>query len=139
MNTPEIPFGYKRVFGQLQKGDGVWDGQKFKKVRKELVPVTVMRMRWPIVQQAATIAIRRCTVEQAPLPLEPSPADQVKAHQYLYYVAAKPVWSDYQYDVFCKEHGIEGGGGSDRAQDYSPEIIKLAEGMPVKTEETFEA
>ena len=68
----KIPFGFKRVFGQLQKGDGVWDDatQKFKKVRKELTPVTVMRMRWPIVQQAATIAIRRCTVEQAPLPLE---------------------------------------------------------------------
>lgn len=75
MNTPEIPYGFKRVFGQLQKGDGVWDGQKFKKVRKELTPVTVMRMRWPIVHQAATVAIRRCTVEQTPLPLELQPRE----------------------------------------------------------------
>ncbi len=51
----------------------------------------------------------------------------IKAHQYLYYVLATPVWSDLKYDSFCKEHGIEGGGGSDMASSYSPETVKLAD------------
>jgi hypothetical protein len=53
----------------------------------------------------------------------------VRAHQYLYYVLCSPVWSDYEYDRFCKRHGIEGGGGSDRSCDYAPEEIALAESM----------
>jgi hypothetical protein len=58
-----------------------------------------------------------------------SPAHIVAAHQYLYYVLARPVWSDYDYDRYCSAHGIAGGGGSDRAQDYAPEIVRLAEAM----------
>lgn len=55
-----------------------------------------------------------------------SPEDLVKAHQYLYYVEARPVLSDYEYDKFCEAHGIEGGGGSDLASDYSENIKDLA-------------
>ncbi len=58
-----------------------------------------------------------------------TPADIVAAHQYLYYVLARPVWSDYDYDLYCKANGIEGGGGSDRANDYSSTVIHLAEKM----------
>jgi hypothetical protein len=50
----------------------------------------------------------------------------VRAHQYLYYVLCKTVWSDFEYDRFCKAHGIEGGGGSDSARDYTAEEIALA-------------
>ena len=50
----------------------------------------------------------------------------MKAHQYLYYVANRPVMSDYDYDMFCKANGLEGGGGSDRAIDYTQEEIALA-------------
>lgn len=58
-----------------------------------------------------------------------TPEEQVKVHQYLYYVLGRPVITDYEYDVFCKDHGIEGGGGSDRARDYAPEVRLLAESM----------
>ncbi len=58
-----------------------------------------------------------------------SPADIVAAHQYCYYVLADTIWSDRVYDDYCKLHGIEGGGGSDRAQDYAPHIITLANEM----------
>lgn len=54
------------------------------------------------------------------------PEFTVKVHQYLYYVLATPLWSDYQYDRFCHEHGIPGGGGSDRASDYSADVIAAA-------------
>lgn len=56
----------------------------------------------------------------------PSPESIVLAHQYLYYVLSDPVWSDYKYDMYCRRHGIDGGGGSDRAKDYSLEVRKLA-------------
>lgn len=59
--------------------------------------------------------------------MDPTPSEIVKAHQYLYYVALKPVWSDYQYDMYCDDHGIEGIGGSDRAEDYTDRIKELAE------------
>lgn len=35
MSDPIIPFGYARVTGQSQRGDGIWNGTKFVKVRKE--------------------------------------------------------------------------------------------------------
>jgi NAD-dependent DNA ligase len=50
----------------------------------------------------------------------------MRVHQYLYYVKCKPVWSDYDYDAFCKKHGLDGGGGSDRESDYPEDIKKLA-------------
>ncbi len=58
-----------------------------------------------------------------------TPSNIVAAHQYLYYVLAFPIWSDFAYDAFCKHHGIEGGGGSDSASDYSAEAIELADAM----------
>jgi hypothetical protein len=56
----------------------------------------------------------------------PTPADIMQAHQYLYYVRCAPVLSDYDYDVFCHFNGLHGGGGSDRASDYPPHIVALA-------------
>jgi NAD-dependent DNA ligase len=50
----------------------------------------------------------------------------MQAHQYLYYVLANPVWTDYEYDMFCKRNGLQGGGGSDCAKDYSAEAIAEA-------------
>ncbi len=35
MSEPTIPFGFKRIFGQAQKGDGVWDGEPFRRAKKE--------------------------------------------------------------------------------------------------------
>jgi len=51
------------------------------------------------------------------------------AHQYLYYVKSDPVWDDFKYDAYCKEYGLQGGGGSDSAKDYPAHIVKLAEGI----------
>lgn len=48
-----------------------------------------------------------------------TPEQIVRAHQYLYYVLCEPVISDYEYDMFCQKHGIEGGGGSDIADSYT--------------------
>jgi hypothetical protein len=45
----------------------------------------------------------------------------MRAHQYLYYVECIPIISDYEYDKFCKDNGLHGGGGSDRASDYTDE------------------
>lgn len=58
-----------------------------------------------------------------------TPTDIIAAHQYLYYVLARPVWSDYDYDRYCRANGIEGGGGSDRASDYDPLVRTLAHTM----------
>lgn len=52
-----------------------------------------------------------------------------QAHQYLYYVRCAPVWTDFQYDLFCKEAGLEPGGGSDGAEDYSKEARRLADSL----------
>jgi len=54
------------------------------------------------------------------------PEKWIKAHQYLYYVKGEPVWSDQQYDKFCKEHNIFGGGGSDSISTYDNDVINLA-------------
>lgn len=51
------------------------------------------------------------------------------AHQYLYYVECRPIWSDYEYDKFCESKGMEGNGGSDLASDYSEEVIRIAHHM----------
>ncbi len=56
----------------------------------------------------------------------------MRAHQYLYYVKNSPVWSDYQYDMYCREKGLDGGGGSDRAQDYTETVKRLAESLLAK-------
>lgn len=58
--------------------------------------------------------------------MKPTPEELMRAHQYLYYVTCSPVLSDWDYDVFCKEHGLFGGGGSDLERDYSEETKALA-------------
>jgi len=68
----------------------------------------------------------------------PTAADIVKAHQFLYYVEANPVLTDQEYDAFCKRYGIEGSGGSDSRSDYSDFIIALAGFMVLRpTNELF--
>ena len=62
-NEPQIPFGYRRVQGQSQKGDGVWDvaNQCFRKVKK----------CYPTTEPAPLFIIRKCAVEQAIIPVLP--------------------------------------------------------------------
>lgn len=57
------------------------------------------------------------------------PEQIVQAHQYLYYVLVNPVWSDYEYDMYCAKHGINGGGGSDLASSYPMAIRAIALNM----------
>lgn len=63
-DEPKIPYGYKRVptGERTQYRDGLWDGEKFVRLRKG-------PEGWPIVGDA--VVIRRCIVEQTDLPLEP--------------------------------------------------------------------
>jgi hypothetical protein len=57
------------------------------------------------------------------------PESLMLAHQYLYYVKARPIWSDYDYDMWCRAHGFMGGGGSDSERDYDYTIKVLADDM----------
>lgn len=59
MDEPKIPHGCKRIFGPLQKGDGVWDGERFRKVKK----------CYPNADGTAPLlAIRKCEVVQTEIP-----------------------------------------------------------------------
>lgn len=51
---PKIPHGYTQVTGQLQKGDGLWDGTRFRKVRRE----------YPFIGERVGVAVRKCEVVQ---------------------------------------------------------------------------
>ncbi len=73
MDLVKIPFGYKRVVGQLQKGDGILDLATGGFIKVKRVPVEVIikktKMQYPCVMPySGEIAIRRCTVEQPSLP-----------------------------------------------------------------------
>lgn len=57
----------------------------------------------------------------------PTALQLMRAHQWLYYVANRPVISDYAYDLYCREHGMDGGGGSDLDSDYTDEDRELAQ------------
>lgn len=57
------------------------------------------------------------------------PERLMQAHQYLYYVKGCAIWSDYDYDMWCRANGLEGGGGSDCAEDYDYTIKLLADDM----------
>lgn len=59
----------------------------------------------------------------------PEPEYEIYAHQYLYYVLAQPIWSDYEYDKWCERHELQGGGGSDLESNYHPAIKFLAKQM----------
>lgn len=70
---PQIPYGYKRVVGQLQRGDGILDLAAGGFIKVKRVPTEVIirktKMLYPCVDpQSGTIAIRKCVVEQAELP-----------------------------------------------------------------------
>jgi hypothetical protein len=71
-DQPKIPHGYKRVVGQLQKGDGIWNGTRFAKVRKQ----------YPFVGLPLdVIAIRKREVVQEVLPgIEPAITPQDAAN-----------------------------------------------------------
>lgn len=60
MSDPQIPFGFKRVHGPLQKGDGIYVPAtgKFAKVKKQ----------YPNTEYVEVFAIRKCAVEQTELP-----------------------------------------------------------------------
>ncbi len=68
-DDPKIPFGFRRVFGQLQKGDGVWDGATFKRTKREPTTVIIKRtkMLYPCTD-SGMVAIRRCDAEQTETP-----------------------------------------------------------------------
>lgn len=66
-DTPKIPYGYKRVFGHSQKGDGILADGKFRKVKKE----------YPFIREDMVV-IRRCEVVQQKLPVE-EPLDFTEA------------------------------------------------------------
>lgn len=57
IGQPTIPFGYKLVTGQAQRGDGIWDysAGKFVKVKKEYPWGAPLKER---------IIIRKCEVVQ---------------------------------------------------------------------------
>lgn len=61
--------------------------------------------------------------------LNGDPEKIVKAHQYLYYVLGTPEWSDYEYDMYCRDNGVDGGGGSDLETSYSDDDKKLAKAL----------
>jgi hypothetical protein len=57
-DAPPIPYGYRSVTA-AQKGDGIWDGTRFRKARKV----------WPSTEPTAVCIIRKCEVVQAALPI----------------------------------------------------------------------
>lgn len=97
--------------------------------------------RWPTWNDAlahCTPEMRDAWVEQLAThgvivpPLQDIPEELQKAHQYLYYVLSRPIWTDTQYDDFCREHKLQGGGGSDCAEHYSPQTRRLAQSLLIK-------
>lgn len=61
MSDLTIPYGYRRVFGQSQKGDGIWNyaTNKFVKVKKEYPWGAPLKERF---------IIRKCEVVQTEIP-----------------------------------------------------------------------
>jgi hypothetical protein len=55
-----------------------------------------------------------------------TPEEIMQAHQYLYYCLGTPIWSDYQYDMFCRDNCLDGKGGSDLESSYPDYIKELA-------------
>ena len=63
---PAIPYGYRRITGLSQRGDGIWDGTRFRKVKKEY-PHSEGRPGFNFI-------IRKCEVVQTELPRTEGPA-----------------------------------------------------------------
>jgi hypothetical protein len=70
IGQPKIPFGYKQTHGQLQKGDAIWNGEKFVRVKRVPTEVIVRKtkMLYPCAMEGGAVAIRRCEVVQETLP-----------------------------------------------------------------------
>lgn len=61
----KIPFGYKRVeYGLTQRGDGMWNGHKFVRVKR-------VKRKWQAIAPGFDYVIRRCEIKQVEMPLEP--------------------------------------------------------------------
>jgi hypothetical protein len=61
---------------------------------------------------------------------EPTVIDYIRAHQILYYVTARPVLQDREYDLFCRWTLMDDGkGGSDRIDDYTALQCHLAKAI----------
>jgi hypothetical protein len=65
---PEILIGYKRVEGQSQKGDNIWDGERFRKVRKG----------YPFAGDSGAFIIRKCEVVQTEIAETVQPETEVE-------------------------------------------------------------
>jgi NAD-dependent DNA ligase len=50
----------------------------------------------------------------------------MQAHQYLYYCLGRPILSDWEYDMFCRDNELDGKGGSDLESSYSDKVKELA-------------
>jgi len=55
-----------------------------------------------------------------------TPEEIMMVHQYMYYCLGRPILSDYEYDMFCRDNELDGKGGSDLESSYSDEIKELA-------------
>lgn len=51
-----VPFGYKRITGISQRGDGIWSGDQFIRVKR-------VRQKWPVITDTDFV-IRRAVIEQ---------------------------------------------------------------------------
>lgn len=58
--------------------------------------------------------------------MTPSTLDYIRAHQFLYYVLAKEVLTDREYDMFGRWSGLDYKGGSDQIGHYTAEQKQLA-------------
>jgi hypothetical protein len=58
---PAIPFGYRLVQGPSQKGDGIWDGKRFRKVRKEYPHATAER---PVIRKCEVVQVEMLVATQ---------------------------------------------------------------------------
>lgn len=58
--------------------------------------------------------------------MNPTNLDYIRAHQFLYYVLARPVLTDHEYDVFGRDSGEDYKGGSDMPASYPTHQKALA-------------
>lgn len=75
---------------------------------------------------ATAFELAHATVLEAQHPSSVTAADVMRAHQYLYYVECRPLWTDREYDMFCCKHRLDGKGGSDNPDHYPRFAIDLA-------------
>ncbi len=66
----KIPFGFRLVVGQSQKGDGIWDGTRFRKVKRVPTEVIIRKVKklYPCAMPGGHVIIRRCEAQQTVIP-----------------------------------------------------------------------